>query len=134
MGAHDLDTAYMGVTLDASKHVPGGWDNGETRPYGVAVGDRVFYWPENPPPLSEGYVAPECHPALVLRLYSSPRSIWAADLAIAEPDGEGGATVRIRTGVEQMESSASMYGSRSYGTLRGGSWHRKIVHASERAG
>jgi hypothetical protein len=105
--------------------------NAATRPYGVQVGDRVWFWAVGAPPLSEDYVKPPCVQALVLafRSGSAPWApewpVWLADLAYVD---EG--ALRVLVGVPQSESSASAHGrGRSYGT--GPSWHRDVTHAGE---
>lgn len=105
-----------------------------TKPYGVDVGDRVYYWLENPPPLSSTYVKPECLSALVLGGFTwDDATGWHADLLVVEPDGHGGSTIRLLHGIRQAEGGAWSYGNPNvnYGISPGGSWHRDIVHAKE---
>jgi hypothetical protein len=99
------------------------------RPYGVRVGDRVLFWPGNPPPLSEHYEEPSSLPALTLGFrsivpeWTRGYPVWGADLAVVDPaDG----SLRILRDVPQVESfaTANSRPDRSYGVPS--SWHRPI--------
>lgn len=101
-------------------------------PYGVDVGERVFYWPSGSPPLSAEYVKPACIPALVVVFRNGPApwapeyDIWLADLAYVE-----NGAVKVAVNVPQSESFGSSYDDqRSYGVYA--SWHRDVIHASEK--
>lgn len=90
-----------------------GWDeylvpNNSNHPYGVEVGDRVHFWPGNPPPLSMDYVAPPCLPALVIGFTAGTPpwcdvNVWMADLAVVDPATE---ELRVIRRVPQAESFA----------------------------